>query len=218
VSALDRPGSVAVICADAQLDETGAALRAAGLAFGVLGDAPEAPDAPGGAGGADGAAGLPGEASRLTLVPVTLAKGLEFDHVILVEPARIATGEAYGLRRLYVALTRAVSRLTVFHAEPLPAELSLHTIGARTFSVPGASAPGLLGEGGTKRVHRARQNGPSGIFAMPIARAPRQGHPETVRACLGPGKPTISSDGDVLWKLTETTQRQLSTSTSWPKS
>jgi hypothetical protein len=67
-------------------------------------------------------------AGRLTLVPVTLAKGLEFDHVVLVEPANIATGETYGLRRLYVALTRAVSRLTVFHAEPLPAELSLHTI------------------------------------------------------------------------------------------
>jgi hypothetical protein len=65
------------------------------------------------------------EAPRLTLVPVTLAKGLEFDHVVLVEPGRIATGEAHGLRRLYVALTRAVSRLTVFHAEPLPAELSL---------------------------------------------------------------------------------------------
>jgi ATP-dependent exoDNAse (exonuclease V) beta subunit len=71
-------------------------------------------------------------ADRLTLVPVTLAKGLEFDHVVLVEPGRIATGEAYGLRRLYVALTRAVSRLTVFHAEPLPAELSLRTI-RRTF-------------------------------------------------------------------------------------
>ena len=66
---------------------------------------------------------LSNEAARLTLVPVTLAKGLEFDHVVLVEPSRIATGEAYGLRRLYVALTRAVSRLTVFHAEPLPAEL-----------------------------------------------------------------------------------------------
>jgi superfamily I DNA/RNA helicase len=60
---------------------------------------------------------------RLTIVPVTLAKGLEFDHVVLAEPGRIATGEAYGLRRLYVALTRAVSRLTVLHGEPLPAEL-----------------------------------------------------------------------------------------------
>jgi len=65
---------------------------------------------------------------RLAIVPVTLAKGLEFDHVVLVEPGRIATGEAYGLRRLYVGLTRAVSRLTVFHAEPLPAELLLRTI------------------------------------------------------------------------------------------
>jgi len=56
-------------------------------------------------------------------VPVTLAKGLEFDHVVLGEPGRIAAGEAYGLRRLYVALTRAVSRLTILHAEPIPAEL-----------------------------------------------------------------------------------------------
>ena len=64
----------------------------------------------------------------MTLVPVTLAKGLEFYHAVLVEPGKIATGEAYGLRRLYVALTRGVSRLTVFHAEPLPPELSLHTI------------------------------------------------------------------------------------------
>jgi DNA helicase IV len=52
-----------------------------------------------------------------------LAKGLEFDHVIVVEPARIAEAEARGLHRLYVALTRAVSRLTVLYAEPLPAPL-----------------------------------------------------------------------------------------------
>ncbi len=115
-AALDRPGSVAVICADAHIEETAKALRAAGLGFSVLGDqTSDAGDNPAGDG-------------RLTLVPVTLAKGLEFDHVILVEPGRIATGEAYGLRRLYVALTRAVSRLTVFHAEPLPVELSLRTI------------------------------------------------------------------------------------------
>jgi DNA helicase IV len=110
VTALERPGSTAVICADTQLAEVAGALSAAGLGFEVLGAA-EPPAA--GAGG-DG---------RLTIVPVTMAKGLEFDHVVLVEPGRIATGEAYGLRRLYVALTRAVSRLTVFHSQPLPAEL-----------------------------------------------------------------------------------------------
>jgi DNA helicase IV len=103
--ALDAPGSVAVICADAQVAEVGTALRAAGLPFSVLGS-----------GSAEGE-------SRLAIVPVTLAKGLEFDHVVLAEPRRIVAGEAHGMRRLYVALTRAVSRLTVLHAEPLPDEL-----------------------------------------------------------------------------------------------
>jgi superfamily I DNA/RNA helicase len=101
--ALEGAGSVAVICADAQIGEMEAALRDGGLEFSVL-NGGELP-------------------SRLTLVPVTLAKGLEYDHVILVEPAEIATGETYGLRRLYVALTRAVSRLTVIHVEPLPEAL-----------------------------------------------------------------------------------------------
>ena len=159
-AALGRPGSVAVICADGQLTETGTALGAAGLAFGVLGDAPDGMGGEGGMGGSGGERGaLAEEAARLTLVPVTLAKGLEFDHVILVEPGRIATGEAYGLRRLYVALTRAVSRLTVFHAEPLPAELSLHSMSTGSpfalRSKPGAIASGLLGEGGTKGIDRA---------------------------------------------------------------
>jgi DNA helicase IV len=131
-SALARPGSVAVICADQQVTEVGAALRAAGLGFTVLGT--ETVNVPAGtpdktSGRSGSADAMPENADRLTLVPVTLAKGLEFDHVVLVEPARIATGEAYGLRRLYVALTRAVSGLSVFHAEPLPAELSLNTIG-----------------------------------------------------------------------------------------
>jgi hypothetical protein len=130
--ALELPGSVAVICADAQVGEVRAALLAAGLGFGVLGAGP-AEDAFG-SGTAEGATSggtaegmFGGESAeggfRLTVVPVTLAKGLEFDHVVLAEPGRIASGEAYGLRRLYVALTRAVSRLTVLHGEPLPAEL-----------------------------------------------------------------------------------------------
>ena len=50
------------------------------------------------------------------------AKGLEFDHVIVVEPALIATAEQ-GLRELYVALTRPTRTLVVVHAEPLPKEL-----------------------------------------------------------------------------------------------
>jgi DNA helicase IV len=53
------------------------------------------------------------------------AKGLEFDRVVLVEPAQIAADgdRVEGLRALYVALTRATKTLVVVHAEPLPAEL-----------------------------------------------------------------------------------------------
>jgi hypothetical protein len=114
-AALGTPGSIAVICADPQVDEVSQALRAAGLAFSVLGS-------PGSVGSA-GEASAAGDGERLSVVPVTLAKGLEFDQVVLVEPGRIATGEVHGLRRLYVALTRAVSRLVVLHSEPLPSAL-----------------------------------------------------------------------------------------------
>jgi UvrD-like helicase family protein len=50
------------------------------------------------------------------------AKGLEFDHVIVVEPAAIAE-EEQGLRGLYVALTRPTRTLVVVHSRPLPAPL-----------------------------------------------------------------------------------------------
>jgi DNA helicase IV len=50
------------------------------------------------------------------------AKGLEFDHVVVVEPALIAASPQ-GLRELYVALTRPTKTLVVVHARPLPAEL-----------------------------------------------------------------------------------------------
>jgi DNA helicase IV len=55
---------------------------------------------------------------RVTVLPATMAKGLEFDHVVLVEPADLAP------RLLYVALTRAVSRLDIVHRRPLPAALT----------------------------------------------------------------------------------------------
>ena len=53
------------------------------------------------------------------------AKGLEFDHVIVVEPARLVAPDAAGLRLLYVVLTRATRQLVVVHSEPLPEALGL---------------------------------------------------------------------------------------------
>jgi DNA helicase IV len=63
---------------------------------------------------------------RIAVVPASVAKGLEFDSVVLLDPAAIVAGEPSqvdGLRRLYVVLTRAVSRLRIVTDDPLPAEL-----------------------------------------------------------------------------------------------
>ena len=53
------------------------------------------------------------------------SKGLEFDHVVVVEPARLVAPDRSGLRLLYVVLTRATRQLVVVHAEPLPEALGL---------------------------------------------------------------------------------------------
>ncbi|GHJ02252.1 DNA helicase [Streptomyces olivaceus] len=100
-AALAREGSVAVVAADPDAPRLRDALAAAGIP----------------------AAG-PGESgARVAVVPASVVKGLEYDHVVAVEPAAIAEAEGpggRGLHRLYVVLTRAVSRLYVVHARPLP--------------------------------------------------------------------------------------------------
>ena len=53
------------------------------------------------------------------------AKGLEFDHVVVVEPAAVADDGDRGLRELYVALTRPTKTLVVVHARPLPDGLAV---------------------------------------------------------------------------------------------
>ena len=112
--AVAREGSVGLIVPDAAVTSVAAELSAAGLGFALLGEAPSTE-------------GLETEFDQhLDLVPATLAKGLEFDHVVLLEPAAIVSGEptrVTGLRRLYVCLTRAVTSLVVLHREALPAEL-----------------------------------------------------------------------------------------------
>ncbi|GLY35992.1 DNA helicase [Amycolatopsis sp. NBRC 101858] len=65
-----------------------------------------------------GPPGVPGT------VPPSATKGLEFDAVLVVEPARILAGGARGAAELYVALTRATQRLGVLHRDPLPAALA----------------------------------------------------------------------------------------------
>jgi DNA helicase IV len=68
-----------------------------------------------------------GEDPELTRTVVVLtvknAKGLEFDSVVLVDPAGIIDESPRGQSDLYVALTRATQRLTILHEGPLPASL-----------------------------------------------------------------------------------------------
>jgi DNA helicase IV len=60
----------------------------------------------------------------ITIVPAPMAKGLEFDAVVVVEPEAIVDGTNRGLRLLYVALTRPIQRLSVIHSKPLPGLLA----------------------------------------------------------------------------------------------
>ncbi|WP_161627953.1 HelD family protein [Microbispora catharanthi] len=62
-------------------------------------------------------------AQAIRILPAALTKGLEFDHVILLDPASIADQGPTGLHQLYVAITRCTQSLTIVHTAPLPAEL-----------------------------------------------------------------------------------------------
>ncbi|HEU5484699.1 MAG TPA: AAA family ATPase [Microlunatus sp.] len=106
--ALRQEGTVGVIVADAAVPTVRKTLEQAAIRYDLLGEDAQIFDA------------------RVDLVPASLAKGLEFDHVVLAEPAAIVAGEpdeVTGLRRLYVCLTRAVTSLVVVHTDPLPAAL-----------------------------------------------------------------------------------------------
>jgi DNA helicase IV len=63
-------------------------------------------------------------AVALNAIPVSQIKGLEYDRVVLVEPADIVSAEPRGMNRLYVALTRAVAELVILHTKPLPDKLT----------------------------------------------------------------------------------------------
>ena len=66
---------------------------------------------------------LEGLGAPLTLLPVDMANGLEFDAVVVVEPAAVVAQSPQGLRALYVALTRPTRRLAVVHSQALPEPL-----------------------------------------------------------------------------------------------
>lgn len=98
--AIISDGNVAVVCPDSMADAVSDALSLARVDH--------------------GRANTTALDSRLTVVPVSLVKGLELDGVVVVEPTAIVEAQEHGLRALYVALTRATQRLTVVHHVALP--------------------------------------------------------------------------------------------------
>jgi DNA helicase IV len=60
----------------------------------------------------------------VSVLTVTQAKGLEFDAVVLVDPAAMLAESPRGLNDLYVALTRTTCRLCVVHSGDLPEVLA----------------------------------------------------------------------------------------------
>ena len=105
VSAIEagEDGSVGVLVPSELLADTRSALEEGGVAFGAVGS---------------GALDTP-----VSLLALGDAKGLEFDSVVVVEPARIVAQPPEGMRALYVAVTRCTRRLAILHREPLPAPL-----------------------------------------------------------------------------------------------
>ncbi|MGW6897883.1 HelD family protein [Streptomyces sp. NPDC054919] len=96
-------GRLAVLVPDARRDELGAAV-AESVPDAVYGDEPDLE-------------------SRVVVLGVRQAKGLEFDAVLIADPTEILARSARGLNDLYVALTRATQRLGIIHGGPAPAVL-----------------------------------------------------------------------------------------------
>ena len=95
--------SLGIIAPDSMIDELSEHLTAAGVNHGT--------------------ATRTGLDEGVTLVPVSVVKGLELDAVVVVEPARIVADGEHGMRSLYVALTRPTQHLSIVHADDLPTPL-----------------------------------------------------------------------------------------------
>jgi DNA helicase IV len=93
-------GNVAIVCPDAMSEEMAVALDAAGIDH--------------------GRATRHGIEGSVTIVPVSVVKGLELDGVVVVEPGGIIAQPGQGLRGLYVALTRSTKRLSIIYTGALP--------------------------------------------------------------------------------------------------
>jgi len=146
-------GTVAVIAPTDRVAEVAAALEEAGAAWGE-------PD-------------RTGLSAPITLLDVTAAKGLEFDSVVVAEPAALVDESEQGLRALFVALTRPTRRLALVHARPLPPALVRGLGRART----------AVGEGPGSDPVEPRERPPLHDTSVPEIGGPDRG-PASVRVAV----------------------------------
>ena len=162
VRSLLGTGLIGIITAEAVRDKVTAALDADGLFW-----APE----------------LQAATAPIVVMSAERAKGLEFDNVVVVEPADIVADHGEnGLRALFVALTRCTQRLAIVHEQPLPQVLGLRS----TPVGPGGAVAGVVAPA------------PGGL-AVPAAGAVAESlvapaSPEE-EAVVSPSSPSPSSEG-----------------------
>lgn len=139
----------------------------------------------------------------VSVLPASQAKGMEFDHVLVVEPSVISGQEPAGLRLLYIALTRSTQSLTIMHSVPLPSVLTDtdgHTEPSETQPGQGAEAAGLLEVGTELRVRVVSISG-GRYKAEALQDAP--GRPLYVAVRKDAVAPTVGVELDV-WVLRHT--------------
>ncbi len=159
-----EPGNVAVVCPTSLMDEVAGALARAGVEHGVATEH--------------------GLSQQVTVVPVSMVKGLELDATVVVEPAAILDEEPQPMRSLYVALTRATKLLTIVHTRPLPAvletggEVPSGGVGNAGGEVPSGGVGNAGGEVPSREVENAGGEVPSREVENAGGEVP---HPEVPR-------------------------------------
>lgn len=113
--------------------------------------------------------GLTGtDREAVSVLAAAQAKGMEYDHVLVVEPASIVAHGPAGLRQLYISLTRSTQSLTVLHTSPLPEALTNTDAAPESLSAATGPAadPGDVPEIGADIRVRVIGPGPGGRYKV----------------------------------------------------
>ncbi|MFD8262861.1 HelD family protein [Streptomyces griseoluteus] len=153
----------------------------------------------------------------VSVLAAAQAKGMEYDHVLVLEPATIAARGPAGLRQLYIALTRSTQTLTVLHTAPLPEALTNTAPSPAPAGIPSSSpAEGrpndeaAVPEVGTDVRVKVVGPGPGGRYKV-TALAPALDRPMMLTVRHGSAPPHTGDELDCWVFANETTQTVLTT-------